>query len=65
MPTCGDYITDSGEECDEGSAGTADCSDTCQAISLDSGGCCSTGGGQGSVGLSLLVGILLLRRRRA
>jgi hypothetical protein len=65
LPTCGDYITDTGEDCDDGSAGSPECSDKCKAISLDSGGCCSTGGGQGSVVLSLLVGLLLVRRRRA
>jgi MYXO-CTERM domain-containing protein len=65
LPTCGDYITDSNEECDDGSAGSPTCSDKCANIALDNGGCCSIGGGQGSVGLSLLVGILLRRRRRA
>jgi hypothetical protein len=65
LPTCGDYIVDSNEECDDGSAGSPACSASCKTITLDNGGCCSTGGGQGSVGLSLLVGILLRRRRRA
>ena len=65
LPTCGDQITDSNEECDDGSAGSPECSNKCTTISLDNAGCCSTGGGQGSVALSLLLGTLLLRRRRA
>lgn len=65
LPACGDLITDSDEQCDDGSAGSPTCSAQCTLISLDEGGCCSTGGGQGSVVLSLAVGLLLVRRRRA
>ncbi len=65
-PTCGDYIVDSGEECDHG-LGDNTCSAQCKQIELpELGGCCSTGGGSGgSIALGAFVAGLVLRRRRA
>jgi MYXO-CTERM domain-containing protein len=63
MPTCGDSIVDSDEECDEG-GGTDSCSATCKILQQPESGCCSSSGGEGSLGLSGIVAIFLLRRRR-
>ena len=65
-PSCGDEIVDANEECDHGLGGDATCSAQCRVIELPTlGGCCSASGGPGaSVGLSALVGGLVLRRRR-
>ncbi|NVB81092.1 MAG: hypothetical protein HOV81_22035 [Kofleriaceae bacterium] len=65
---CGDKIVDSKEECDEG-GGTDTCSETCTIIEPPDAGCCSTSGSEnalhpGSIALSGLVGMLMLRRRR-
>lgn len=64
LPTCGDQIVDDGEACDRGIEGDATCTAACQSTELPSGGCCSAGGGAGSVGLGGLVMALLLRRNR-
>jgi hypothetical protein len=62
LPTCGDGIIDDGEDCDDN---TELCSDHCRFIPpAEEGGCCSADGGRGSLVLGLLVGGLMLRRRR-
>lgn len=63
LPTCGDFYVDTGEQCDEGGA-TDTCSSKCEIIEPIDTGCCSTSGGAGSLALSSLVGMWLLRRRR-
>ncbi len=64
LPTCGDNIVDSDEECDDGPMGSTTCTNKCKLIAAAPGGCCSTGGGPGSLALAALVGGLVLRRRR-
>ncbi|MDB4958730.1 MAG: cysteine-rich repeat protein [Myxococcales bacterium] len=65
LPTCGDNIVDTGEECDEGKAGTPACSPQCKLIDVGSGGCCSSsGGGGGSIALGALALGLVFRRCR-
>ena len=59
-PKCGDRIVDDMEACDDGPTGSEDCTPMCQ--SLVEVGCCSAG--DRPVHLWLLVGFLLLRRRR-
>jgi MYXO-CTERM domain-containing protein len=63
LPSCGDSIVDSDEECDDGAA-TDTCAATCKIITPVDSGCCSSSGGEGSLALSGIVAIFLLRRRR-
>lgn len=72
LPTCGDSIVDTGEECDRGLDGDGSCTPTCTKKEVPGiGGCCSTSGAPaGSIVLGTLVGALFLvgghrRRRRA
>ena len=64
LPACGDSILDNGEQCDDGPDGSPECTKTCKALAAPGAGCCSTSGGQGSLVLTFLVGILVLGRRR-
>ncbi len=67
-PSCGDTFVDTGEACDDGNVLDGDgCSATCEVevASPDDGGCCGTGGSPvGPAGLTALMGLGLLRRRR-
>jgi hypothetical protein len=58
---CGDRIVDDMEACDDGPAGSQECTPMCQSL-VDEAGCCSAS--SKPVHLWLLVGFLLLRRRR-
>jgi cysteine-rich repeat protein len=68
LPACGDGILDSKEQCDDGNKADGDgCSSKCVLEPKPPpGGCCEAGGGSGAgaVGLSGLVGLLLVGRRR-
>jgi hypothetical protein len=63
LPTCGDSIVDSDEECDE-PGNTDACTLTCKIVVPVDGGCCSSSGGEGSLALAGFVGMLIFRRRR-
>src|SRR5262249_33103595 len=54
---CGDEIVDSGEECDEGVAGTATCSADCKRIDVPGGGGCC-GAGRSPAGSFVLGGVV-------
>ncbi|HEX4452367.1 MAG TPA: MYXO-CTERM sorting domain-containing protein [Kofleriaceae bacterium] len=41
-PRCGDLIVDSGEQCDDGAAGSPSCTSRCETIPNDSSGCSAT-----------------------
>ncbi len=64
-PACGDNIVDMGEECDDGSGGSVECTAKCTLNPVTPGGCCSAGGGAGSLALGVIVLGLVRRRRRA
>jgi hypothetical protein len=65
-PVCGDGIVDLNEECDHGPDGDARCTNKCLDIAAPSlGGCCSANGGSaGPIALTVLVGALVVGRRR-
>ncbi len=65
IPRCGDYIVDTGEDCDAGPSGDATCSKKCKAIAVpDSGGCASGDSSGGSALVMLVIGVVLVARRR-
>jgi hypothetical protein len=66
LPTCGDNIVDTGEDCDAGSAGDAKCTKDCKLAPVVDGGCCEagSGGAGGAAALAAFVGLVLTRRGR-
>src|SRR5262249_53598818 len=66
LPTCGDEIVDSNEECDDGKFGSPTCTTKCKAIDIGHPGCscASSDGGGGSLLFGLLVFAKLARRDR-
>lgn len=65
VPTCGDRILDSNEQCDDGPSGGIGCSAKCEIIEgAELGGCCSAQRDAGGAGLLAMIVLGAVRRRR-